>query len=106
MKDIHDWLIKHWAELAAALGIGGGSGLAAKKLTDKKQDKKISELESKVNDMEKAITQLKNDIKTNTMFDKQFRDQMEREYNGIKEDMKEVKRGLEQILGHLLNKNS
>ena len=101
--DILNWIVKHWPEFAAALGIGGGSGLAAKKLTDKRQDKKISALEKKVNDMDKTITQLKNDIKTNTMLDKQFRDQMEQEYNGIKEDMKEVKRGLEQILGHLLN---
>ncbi len=97
--EILNWIIKHWPELAAAVGIGGGSGLAAKKLTDKKQDGKIADLETKVNDMDKALTKLKTDIETNTKFDKQFREQVEG-------SMQEIKTQLNQILGHLLNTKS
>ncbi len=104
MTDFLNWFIKHWAELAAALGLGGGSGLLAKKMTDKKQDKKISDLEKKVNSLNEDMLQLKNDIKTNTMFDKQFREQVEKEYNGIKEGMREIKEGLQLLTNHLLNK--
>lgn len=94
--EILNWVIKHWPELAAAIGIGGGSGFAAKKLTDKKQDGKISELETKVNALDKTLTKVQSDIETNTKFDKQFRDQVEA-------SMTEVKTRLDQILGHLLN---
>lgn len=104
MKDIIDWVIKHWAELSAALGIGGASGFTAKKLTDKKQDAKITELEKKVGQIDKSLDQLKNDIAVNTMFDKQFREQVEREYNGIKESMTEIKSSVNSILSHLLDK--
>lgn len=105
MQDFLNYIIKHWPELAAAIGIGGGSGFAAKKLTDKNQDKKISYLETKVDSMDKQLTQLKNDINTNTLFDKQFREQMEKEYSIIKDDIREVKGNLKQILGHLLSKS-
>ena len=103
MIEFLNWVTKHWAELAAALGLGGGSGFLAKKITDKEQDRKISYLEDKLESMEKHLIQLENDVKTNTMFDKQFREQMEREYGIIKEGMKEVKGSLKQILGHLLD---
>lgn len=104
MIEVLNWVSKHWAELTTALGVGGGGGFVAKKITDRKQDKKISYLEDKLNSMDKQLIQLENDVKTNTMFDKQFRDQMEREYNVIKEGMKGVKDDLKQILGHLLDK--
>jgi len=95
--DLYNWLVKHWPELLAALSLGGGGGIASKKLTDKKQDKKISDLEVKINSLEK-------DIETNTLFDKQFREQMGENYNGIKEDIRGVNGRLDQILVHLAKK--
>lgn len=104
MIDIVNWVVKHWPELAAAFGIGGGSGFAAKKFADRKQIENIDVLEKNVKAMNEEISQLKHDVVVNTMFDKQFRDQVEKDYHAIKDDMKEVKRSLEQILNHLLNK--
>ena len=95
--DLLNWIAKHWAEFAAALGIGGSSGLLAKKFTDKKQDKKINSLEKKVNSLE-------SDIKTNTQFDKQFREQMGADYNGIKEEIGKINGRLDQILILLVKK--
>lgn len=103
MDTVLIWLGNHWAELLAAFGVGSGGGLAAKKIADKKQDAQIATLEKNVLFMDKEITQLKNDVKTNTAFDKQFRDQVEREHSTFKEDMKEVKGRLDQILNHLLS---
>ena len=105
MKDIFEWFVKHWPELFGSLTLGGGGAFGVKKLTDKKQDAKIKQLENKVGDMEKEVTQLKNDISVNTMFDKQFREQVEREYTGIKEGMKEIKESLQLLTNHLLNKS-
>ena len=105
MKDLLNWIIAHWAELTAALGTGGAGALGAKKLADRKQDDKINELQKKINALEKEMAQLKNDISTNTMFDKQFREQVEKDYKGIKNEMGEIKDRLNQILEHLLNKS-
>lgn len=104
----------------ATLGIGGGGGFVAKKMMhkkaehqgvipvkkiiDKKLENEIAELEDKFNSIEKAMIELKKDVHANTAFDKQFRDQMQREHDGVKDDMKELKKQVQQILGHLLNK--
>jgi len=97
MNDLLNWIIKHWPELAAAVGVGGGGGLAAKKLTDKKQDQKISKLEERVDIMDRAILKVQSDIETNTKFDQEFRNQVE-------STMTDVKSRLDLILDHLLNK--
>ena len=98
-----EWLTQNWPELAAALGLGAGSGLATKKLADKEQDKKIQTLQDRLDELDKRTNQLENDVVTNTMFDKQLRQQMEREYSAIQGEISEVKGRLEQILNHLLN---
>ncbi len=95
MKEITDWLLIHWPELVAALGIGSGSAIGTKKLIDKNQNVRLDSLESKTIEMEKAITKLETDIETNTKFDKQFREQ-------INQSMSEVKNQLDRILDHLL----
>lgn len=102
--EIYNWIIKHWPELVAALGLGGGGGIASKKLTDKQQDKKISELEKQIHGMKKDAVNLKHDVTTNTLLDQQFREQMAREYNSIQGDISEVKTSVNNILTHLLSK--
>lgn len=94
--DIVEWCTKYWGELITAIGIGGSSGFAAKRLTNKRRDRRIKSLENKIEDFDKSLLQIKKDIETNTLFDKQFRNQVEA-------SMVEVKARLDQILGHLLN---
>lgn len=110
MVDLLQWLTKHYPELLAAIGLGGGSGFLSKKLTDKNQDSKIKYLEDdlrsankKLSNMAKEIVQVQNDVKTNTLFDKQFREQTQREYSIIEKEMKDVKNSLDRILTHLLS---
>ena len=103
MTEIVSWLTANWGDVAAYIGIGGGSGIAAKKFTDKKQDTKIGGLENKILAIDKELIKIKGDIEKNTQFDKQFREQTEKEYHGIKKDMDDIKRGVDRILGHLLN---
>ncbi len=105
------WVSDHWMELLAWMGIGGGSGLAAKKMIDKRQDKRIVLLFENVRKLkdrdftfEKELILLKNEIKNNSMMDKEFKSQTKREHTGIKDDMKEIKDNLKSILDHLLNK--
>jgi peptidoglycan hydrolase CwlO-like protein len=94
--EFYEWILKHWAEILTALGVGSGGSFAAKKLTDKKQDAKINKLDERVGGMERKLADVEKDIETNTKFDKQFRDQVEG-------SMQEIKGQLSQILGHLLN---
>lgn len=103
MESILNWLAHHWTEIAAAIGGGSGSGVIVKKMVDKQQDISIKKLEGKVNTLNVDMARLRSDIDMNTAFDKQFREQVEREYNGLKESLSEVKNGVNQILGHLLN---
>ena len=109
-----NWILKHWIELAALLGIGGGSGLAGSKLMgknqdrliadiDEKQNKKIAEVEGKIADIDKALMEVKNDIATNTLFDKQFREQMEKDRQALQASMNDIKGNVDRILNHLLN---
>lgn len=100
--DILKWALDNWPTVVATLGIGGGGGIAAKKITDKKQDAKISKIEKRISELEKTVANLEKDVQTNTLFDNQFREQMKDEYNGIKAEIKGVKATLEKILFELL----
>lgn len=105
--DFLNWIMKHWPELAANLGIVGSGGLAVKKMTsniDKKQDEKISKLENRLNDTDKKMVQLKSDIETNAKLDSQFREQTQQMHKSLENGIKDVKKSLETITAHLLNK--
>lgn len=115
VKFIIDWLLNHWGEIVGGGLLAGGSSGATKLVSvrnqnkriseiDKKQDKRLSKIETELLAMEKQVAKLKTDIETNTRFDKQFREQMEKEYNHVKETMNDVKSRLDQIMNHLLNK--
>jgi hypothetical protein len=101
--DVLRWVGEHYPELVGALGLGSGGGLVAKKLADRKQDRAIAGLKKKITSIDMDLVKVKNDIATNTLFDKQFRDQMRVDYKGIKEETSEIKARLETILTHLLN---
>lgn len=98
------WISKHWMEILGALGISGGSGVIGKKMTDKKQDEKILKMGLKIADLDKKIISIQKDIDTNTAFDKQFRLQMEGKYSDLKESISDVKKGVDMLVQHMLNK--
>lgn len=100
---IGDWLELHWIEILTTIGIGGGSGLAGNKLSDKKRDDKIDELKLEVDENKRNIQEMKADINTNTLFDKQFRDQMKDERKEIKDSLKELKEAQSKMFDYLLN---
>jgi ABC-type phosphate transport system auxiliary subunit len=63
---ITQWLAEHWPTLATAAGIGSGSGLAAKRIADHEQNKRITKLEDELN-------AIKSDLKVNAALDIAFR---------------------------------
>jgi hypothetical protein len=64
MSDIKTWIMQEWPTLTAALGIGSGSSVLAKKLIDKEQDKKIKEIEI-------DISQIKTRLEISLALDKE-----------------------------------
>lgn len=105
MDNITEWLVEHWPELAAALGVGGGGGLIGKKLTDSTQDKKIKEMETILNLHDKKISKMALDIDINSRFDEQFREQVDKDRTQILETLKEIKASQSQMIDHLLSKS-
>ena len=101
---VFEWVSQHWEEVLAAIGLGGGSGLAAKKIVDSKQDSRISDLEKKIKILELEASNLKNAITMNTSFDKELRKQIERDYMNLKNDVQEVKVSLQSLVSHLLKR--
>jgi chromosome segregation ATPase len=116
-QDAVDWVVSHWESILGFLGVGGGGHAIGKKLADKKHDteiktlkeqfneisKKFDDVNQEVKTLEKDINSLNRDVAINTAYDKQFREQMEKQHSGFREDLKEVKGSLQQILNHLLN---
>lgn len=46
--DLSTWLQNHWPELAAALGVGTGSGVLGGRWVDREQNKRLAALEEKI----------------------------------------------------------
>jgi hypothetical protein len=78
-----EWIKLHWAEIAAAFGIGGSSGLLGKKAMDSKQDKEIKQLCKKVDVIEKEVSENKAKLELNTTLDKQLREDLNRDFTRI-----------------------
>ena len=111
MENIIEWLVNHWPELAAALGIGGGGGLISKKLIDSKQDDKIESIktmlnshQSKINMLERKLIKIGIDVETNSKFDFQFREQVDKDRSQILDTLKEIKEAQSKMIDYLLNK--
>jgi hypothetical protein len=64
MSDIKTWFLSNWEVLGTAVGLGSGSRLVTKKLTDREQDKKIKALEN-------DVSEIKTKLAVNTELDNQ-----------------------------------
>lgn len=72
---LEDWF-ENWPTLLAALGLGGSGSIVGHKLVDKEQNRRLSKLESKVNEIDSSI-------KLNDGIDKQFRSSVENRLGSI-----------------------
>ena len=91
------WINDHWGSVLTALGAGGGGGFLGKKLIDKKQDKELAKLDKRVSDVEQ-------ELKINTMEDKQFRSEFKEHKEDMKTFMTEIRGDVKEITRHLLSK--
>lgn len=90
---VSDWIIQNWQEALAVVGVGSGSGIIGKKLTDQAQNKKISKLEERVGKVE-------SDLLLNTTMDNEFKISLNARLDRIEHN---VESKMEIIINHLLN---
>lgn len=102
MKEVLNWITTHWDSIVAALGIGGASGIAGKKLIDREQNQKIKYLESKVDNIEKEVQMIEKNLAHNSLVDEQFRSEFKDHKESIKGDLHEIRSNLKMVLNHLL----
>ena len=104
MEEAIVWISDHWGTLLTAIGAGGGGGLIGKKLIDKNQDKQIKELDAKVGDVKKRISNVETDLKLNNQADVQFRVEFKEHKTEMGNRMDKIDKGIEKITFHLLDK--
>ena len=105
MNEIVSWLTAHWGELLAYIGLGAGGAVGAQKLRDKDQDIKlkkhsdaISEIDKRLDQMDKLIVKVQNELAMNLQADQNRGDRMEEILADIKEGQKEMRTILMDIL--------
>lgn len=98
-----NWLSSHIPEILGVAGVGGGSGLLGKKLIDKEQSKKITELEGKVEVHDKLIMELQAEIKSNTLLDEAFRTQISDQNKQINSKIDELGRSIAEGQKNMMN---
>lgn len=111
--NLMDWLSENYPSVLATLGIGGGSGLLGKKLVDREQNKKISELQkamesnkSRIEATEKALINIQNEIHTNTEFDKQLREEFKEHRSELNRRLTALETGQGKILDYIITLSS
>jgi hypothetical protein len=105
MKEITAWITDNWEALLTFLGIGTGGlagGIASKKFIDLTQDKKIKDIEIKVEKMDREIKEVKEAEKENKLMDKNFREQYDRESKEVKVILGSLKDGQDRIFDHII----
>lgn len=114
MEDLLNWVSIHWAELLAAVGVGGGGGVIGKKLTYARQNSRITDVENKITDMEKQINgvsaeltaqnfvlvEIKSELDANTKFDKQLRDDLKEHRTALNQRLTNI----EELIRNLIAK--
>ena len=85
-----EWIEAHWIELLSALGIGGGSGILGKKLTDRKQNKDIEYLKSEVKD-------IRSELSINSDRDLALKEHIAEMKLDFKESLTEIKQGQKEL---------
>lgn len=131
MNELESWITSHWVEILTYLGIGGGSGILGKKLTDKKQDEKIKrneeelnkqrveivrqkelniknreqilELSKRQNNITMQMLRIDKKLDVNTEADKQFRASLNRQMDNFNNGMNDIKNGQAALLSQFMD---
>jgi hypothetical protein len=101
--DFYKWLTTNIEIIAATIATAFGGGYMGKKFKDKEQDERIKVIASKVNKMESRMITAENEIKINTLFDKQFREDSKEFRETVNTMFSEIKLKQEKIYDYLLN---
>ncbi len=75
---IISWFIEHMPMAGGAVGVSGISTLISKSITDKKQNKKLKEIEDKMLELEDKIKDLNHDQDKNREGDKTLKEMVEK----------------------------
>lgn len=97
MDQFVNWLSLHWAELLAYLGLGAGGAAGAQKLRDKNQDVKLkkhsdtlTEIDKRLNEMDKLIVKVQNDLALNQQADVMRTNRIEEILSDLRAGQKEM----------------
>jgi hypothetical protein len=97
MENFLNWLTSHWQELLAYIGLGAGGAVGAQKLRDKNQDIKlkrhsdaISDIDKRLNEMDKLIINVQNELAMNLQSDVNRGERMEEILSDLKEGQKQM----------------
>jgi len=103
-----EWIPEHWMEIMAALGLGGAGTYGGKKLIshiDKKQNEELKNLSGRVGSVERKMTEIEGNVKTNTLFDKQLRSDLKDERETLRKRLDKIEVSQEKILFQLIELN-
>ena len=101
--EFYKWLTTNIEIIAATIATAFGGGYVGKKFKDKEQDDKIKGISNKVKDMESRMIKAENEIITNTLFDKQFREDSKAFREQVNGMFTEIKAQQAKIYDYLLN---
>lgn len=88
---MRDWLINHWQEIAAYLGIGTSSGVLSKKYLDKKQNKVLKTHSYR-------LAKIENELKLNRSRDNDLRKEVENNRKQMEHWLDRVEQKIDKIL--------
>jgi len=83
---MNEWLTQHWAELMALLGVGAtgaGGSIAGHKYIDKQQNATLKKHDSRLDNLEKKVTEIEGEVKVNSTSDQQFRNEIGHQLGSI-----------------------
>jgi uncharacterized protein Yka (UPF0111/DUF47 family) len=92
LKDPSVWelIATHWMEILTFLGLGSGSGILAKKLTDQKQDSKIEQQGQSIEELKITITKVRKELYGDI-------NEIRKDVNDLKVNLSEIKHIEEKI---------
>jgi transposase len=101
MENFLNWVTTNYLELLSYIGLGAGGAVGAQKLRDKHQDAKIKkhtdllhEIDKRLNDMDKQLVAVQNEINMNSQMDTLNKERT----NQILEELREGQRQTHALL--------
>ncbi len=97
-----DWIEQHWQQLLTII-LGGGTAFGAKKAMDAQQNSRIKKLEDKMQTVQNDISQVKQELETNTILDKQLRAELKEHRESLDKRLDRIESGQSQIIQQQLD---